>query len=99
MEQCIQYKLEQSSPDLWNSHLRTWAGLTWSFAKASKGPNMQLRATVAGRLLSLWIDYQREHHADRYHALSQKKEIEANMDEGTIGDAIAGIGIPCSARS
>ena len=73
MEQCIQYKLEQSSPDLWNSHLRTWAALTWSFAKASKGPKMQLRATVAGRLLSLWIDYQREHHADRYHDLHLDK--------------------------
>jgi hypothetical protein len=70
LSQCIEYRMQEVSPLEWNVNIRKWAGLTWRFATDSTGPKKLLRGTIAGRLLSLWIEYQREHHPHRYKELN-----------------------------
>ena len=70
LKQCIEYRMEETSRHEWNTNIRKWAGMVWRFATDSKGPKKQLRGSIAGRLLGLWIDYQREHHPHRYKDLN-----------------------------
>ena len=70
LDQCLEHRLEAVSPSEWNLNVRMWACVTWRMANEASGAKKRLRAAIAGRLLGLWIAYQREKHPSHYKALS-----------------------------